>query len=224
MNRYIIASQHLIIETQNVNLCQRLAETELVSMSNDQKTQVVYEEVYVGKEQAQISAPSKSTIEDIILMAKSIQKEVKDSKIPIQDVNGRNMLFNKLKTKYKNFYDSLPIVFNWMIQLDEFNPKALRLFMKRNPSLYWKTQDGWIDAYAGYLTDVFRFKHNHIDESRVKAYREMVFKSLKKDADDFHEKYNEVKTEVDKEEASLDKERREKLKIALLKKKLDSSV
>ena len=113
-------------------------------------------------------------------MAKTIQKEVKDSKIPIQDGPGREMLFGKLKIKYKNFYDSLPIVFKWMVELDEFNAKALRLYMKRNPSLYWKTQDGWIDATAGYLTDVFRFKHNHMDESRVKAYREKVFNLLKK--------------------------------------------
>lgn len=182
---------------------------------NKESEYVIHEDVKIGDSNLKMGSTSQKTIADIVKEGKNIFKKVKAAGVSVCDEIGKNNLFNKLKTEHKEFMQALPIPFKWMVLLDEFSSKVLRNFLKCNPQLFWKTEEDWMNAMAGYITDLFREKNPHMDESRIKAYRQNIFDSFKKDSKDFKEKYEISKKEVEDLEKEVQQTRKNRLKRLL---------
>ena len=177
---------------------------------------VIREEVNVGEENLKMGSSAYKNINDIVAEGKAIFTKVKAANVNICDGIGKDALYSRLSKEHKDFLKALPIPFQRMVYLDEFSPKVLKRFLKCNKQLFWKTEDLWLNAMAGYITDLFREKHPHANETNVGSYRQSVYKSLKKDSDDFKENYDDVKKEVELLEKQKEIDARNKLK-ALLK-------
>jgi hypothetical protein len=176
---------------------------------------VIHEEVRVNEENMKVDAASHKTITDIVKEGKEIFKKVKKAKVDILDSHGKDALYSKLSKEHKDFVKALPIPFQRLVYLDEFSPKVLHRFLKCNKQLFWKNEEAWLNSMAGYIVDLFKEKNPHASETNVSVYRQSVFKSLKKDSDDFKEKYEDVKKEVENLEQQRKIDAQNKLKLLL---------
>lgn len=165
---------------------------------------VIHEDVKVGEQNLKMSSETHKSPDDIIKEAKDIYSKVLAAGLPIQDAAGKDALFAKLTGEHRDFVKALPIPFQRMVYLDEFSPKVLRRFLKANKQLFWKTEEDWLNAMAGYIVDLFKERNKHASETNVRMYRQSVYKSLKQDSDAFKENYEAAKKEVDE----LEKQRR----------------
>ena len=178
---------------------------------------VVHEEVNVNEENIKVGSTSNKSINDIVQEGKAIAKKVKSAGVNILDSVGKEALYAKLSKEHKDFVKALPIPFQRLVYLDEFSPKVLRRFLKCNKQLFWKNEDAWLNSMAGYIVDLFKEKNPHASESNVSRYRQTVYNSLKKDSDDFKEKYEDVKKEVEALENQRQIDAKNKLKELLRK-------
>lgn len=176
---------------------------------------VVHEDVRIPEQNMKIDSTSNRTITDIVTEGKAIFKKVKAAGVNICDEPGKNALYSKLVREHRDFAKALPWPFKIMIHLDEFSPKVLKKFLTCNKQLFWKTEDAWLNAMAGYSVDLFREKCPHASETNVNAYRQTVYNSLKKDSDDFKERYEDVKKEVEDLEKQVRIDAQNKLKARL---------
>jgi hypothetical protein len=176
---------------------------------------VIHEDVHIGEENLKIKSTTHRKIDDIIKEAKIIFTKVKEANINICDAVGKNALASRLSKEHKDFAKTLPIPFQRMVHMDEFNSTVLKRFLKCNKQLFWKTEDDWMNAMAGYIVDLFRSKNPHANEVHVKKYRQTVYESLKKDSKDFKDNYDNAKKEVEMLEKQRDDAARNQLKLLL---------
>ena len=184
---------------------------------------VVHETVDVKESNAKFHSSSEKKISDIVAEAKVILKKTKAAKLSIDDDTGRSALFTKLTAEHRDFANTLPIPFKWIVMLEEFSAKVLETFLKSNPTLYWKTKDDWLWAYSKYLAELFRVKTPHTPENIVTEYKKEVYTMLKKEVDEFDKLAKETQEEVEKMEMVQNEERKKKLQAALLKRKLQKA-
>lgn len=182
---------------------------------NKDSAYVIKEDVRVEQQNMKVDSTSHKTIVDIVSEGKLIFKKVREAGINVCDEVGKNALYARLAREHKDFAKALPWPFKIMIHLDEFSPKVLKKFLKCNKQLFWKTEDAWLNAMAGYSVDLFREKCPHASETNVNNYRQTIYNSLKKDSDDFKERYEDVKKEVEELEKQVRVDAQNKLKERL---------
>lgn len=162
-----------------------------------------------------VESQKKVTIDDLIAEAAIIWSVVRSQKVPATEEESLTLadqLMTKIRREHPEFCESYPIVNRYMCQMRQYCPKAFRAWLgwiQNNP---WKTEEGYLDAQAEYVTRLFKSTNRRANASQVASVRKNIRNLLQCEHDTF-KKYNEDFTkEVSDREAKLAERTKNELK------------
>ncbi len=156
-----------------------------------------------------------ASVEQVIEDAEKLYKEYQDEKIDIRDDDRAKDALKRYAEKYHNFAYSYPIVFRYMIELNQYNSRALKsylLYIQKHP---WKNRNEFIESGADYHYALMRLAHPEKSIKYLKEQREEIRKSLHSDAMVLENEEQNRKKIAEEEEAELTKKLRESIKANL---------
>jgi len=159
-------------------------------------TQVIHTETYIENDDVRVG--SSGTLSEIINMADAIYKDCKDAKVfPLEharyDKDKMDDLYDVLKEKYKDFRESFPVPFRWIVHLRKYDTRAFRRWMekvqKRPGGAQWSSREEFIEWQVDYLVTLERQlminKHVHWKADKMNEYKQQCRKMLKEEEEKF---------------------------------------
>jgi hypothetical protein len=154
--------------------------------------------------------------EDIIAIGKQIWSRVCASGVGAKDDAGNDKLLTRLQNEFKDFNASFPIVMRWMVQMRQFNDKALHKYLLKHGTANLDTREAFLDLQAEYLVLLYREEHPRADRSFINQYRASLVAQLRKEDKEFMDMNATVEAELKDQQAKIDRERREEIYVQLL--------
>jgi hypothetical protein len=184
-----------------------------------------FETVDVGPEC--ISTPAQGTPADIIEIAKTIFKFVRDKRDscgPTEE--GRQKLFELAQKEFPDFCHTFFIAVRWMVEFDRFHPRALEKYLTKYQAqlrMNFKTEDDMLEAQVYYLISLYKEQNPRWDKHKVNQYRQELTIALKSETSKFNQAKKEVEEEIEQRKQSVTAQQRTDLYQFLLQQKLDGS-
>jgi hypothetical protein len=174
-----------------------------------------------GEVQVSASVHSdRATPEQIVTLAKKIWRAVKDSKVAENDDKGNDALLEKLQAEHTDFNQSFPLVLRWMVQVRQFNAKALEKYLLKHATAKLDTREEFLQLQAEYLVLLYRETHAHPDEGYVRRYRESLVTQLLEEDKAFLELQKQAEADLAAQAQIIDADRRKKLYEYILAQKV----
>jgi hypothetical protein len=149
------------------------------------------------------------SIEYVVNEANKIYKDMKKSKITFGDMEAAAQLMREMQQKYSDFCMSYPIVNRYICQMQEYDTKTFRLWLKKIQRTPWKTESEYLDAQADYVVMLFRCKKPRAPMTEVSTLRQNIRIMLQRE----HEQFTKCAKDI-QEEVNIESEQYHKQNIA----------
>ena len=189
-------------------------------MSTNQQQNITYGDISVKN--YKVHATSEKSLTEILNLADQIWTEIKNLGIRDKDDQETDRYLTRLRAKHSDFARAFPIPFRWMVQTQEYSPKAFELFLTSQVKTLYKDRKAFLAAQGEYLVLLYKQRNPKAGGKKIADYRRSVVLSLEKDDKSFSEANEKAKEEVKKLDEAVDKERRERLFEYLTKLKQQS--
>lgn len=161
--------------------------------------------------QASVTSAQRATPEELVALAAKIWGEVRNSGVLPNEEKENEALLARLQTEYKDFATSFPLVLRWMVQLRQFNKKALLAYLQKHATTRMNTREDFLRLQAEYVVLLHRHTHAHPDEAYVRRLRESLVDQLLREDKKFAEMQKQAEEETRRAEGLVDADRRERL-------------
>lgn len=115
------------------------------------------------------------------------------------------------KTKFKDFYDSFPIVCRYMLCMGQFNDKAFHRFLKKCEAMQphktpnkkrkeGEAEDEWVKRQADYVRYLWEsYQKSHFNISDAQNVWQHAYKTLKKEFKDFKDMHADIEKKLEED-------------------------
>ena len=162
----------------------------------------------------------RATPAEIVAIANQIWKRVLEANLREDDTAGSDSLLGELQGEFKDFNASFPLVLRWMVQMRKYRAKAFEKYLLKHASAKLDTREAFLELQAEYLVLLYREEHPHPDENFVRRYRESVVQHLLDEDKTFMALQKQVEEDMEKIEAAVDQDRRQRLYEFILAQKV----
>ena len=166
------------------------------------------------------SHSKQATPEELVALANTIWKLVRESGIPASDEKRNDALLATLQNEQKDFNTSFPLVLRWMVQMRSYDARAFRKYLDKHSGADLSSREAFLELQADYLVLLYRETHGHVDEKFLTNYRRSIIDSLLAEDREFLRMREEVEAEMKVKEAAADQERRQALYEYLMRQKV----
>lgn len=152
-----------------------------------------------------ITSEKDLTIDDIVNEATQMWKITKSRKLKSGDLEAADALMNEFRKTNPEFCKSYPIVLRYMVQMQEFEPKALNLYLRKIKEHPWKDEKGYLDSQADYVVLLYKATHSRWNKTQVSKIWNGVRNMLQRETEIFKQYLEEYDREVSAQEEMLKK-------------------
>lgn len=169
-----------------------------------------------------ITNETEVSAEDIIQVANNIWKSIRERKIDISNEEETSRLLDTMRTEYKEFSMSYPIVLRYMCQFGSYSSKAFSLYLSKIKTHPWKSHPEYLDSQADYVCLLYKAKNPKWNRREVDNLRVRVRALLQDEHDTFMKKFEEVKAQLEAAEKIYEERRKEDIRFLAEKDKLST--
>jgi len=171
------------------------------------------------------SATEDIKVETLTKIAKSIWKKIIEYNLKTKITSETEIdLLGQLQIEYNDFFLSFPLILRWMVQMRQFKVKIFEAYIRKFINTEIASKIDFLKLQGEYIIMLYKSLNPSLKASEIEKYEEDIINLLIAEDDSFKEIEEEAKQEIKKEEARLNKERREALYNSILKKKLAASI
>ncbi len=152
---------------------------------------------------AHFTSEKEVTIDQLVDEANVIWKYARARKLQFNDTEGASRLISDVQRLHPQFCQSYPLVNRYICEMQEYNPKAFRLWLMKIKERPWKSEAEYLDAQADYVAVLFRIKHPRATKTQINNLRINIRTVLQEEHDKFKYYTNEFDKEVTAEDSIL---------------------
>jgi hypothetical protein len=169
---------------------------------------------------AHITSEKEVTIDDLLAEASTIWKKCRARGLVFSDnkefLDSTEVLMNDMRKEHSEFCKSYPIVLRYMAQMQEYAPKAFKLYLMKIKEHPWKSEDEYLQSQADYVVLLFRAtskkRGTRCNQTQLSALRKNVYQMLKNESDIFKASAKAIEKEVDNDEKAAQQRKEGNLK------------
>lgn len=145
------------------------------------------------------------TINDVVNEASALWRITRSRKLKLGDLEAADALMNELRKTNPQLCKSYPIVLRYMVQMQEFEPKALHRYLRKIQAKPWKTESEYLDSQADYVVILYQTTHPRWNKTQCSKLWQGVRNMLQHETDLFKQYVDEFDREVSAQEEMFKK-------------------
>ncbi len=164
---------------------------------NTQHTTTMSREYTTGDVDLKIKVESEKevTIDELVQEANEIWKYARSKKLTLGDHEASGKLMSDVQRKHRQFCQAYPIVNRYICEMQQYSPKAFRLWLMKIKDHPWRSEDEYLEAQTDYIVMLFKVLNPRANRAHVSQLRANISAILRVE----HEKFKYYTQEFDKE-------------------------
>ena len=130
-----------------------------------------------------------ASIESLLAMAIEIYHITVKSEIPIERHEECEELLLRIKSRYKDFALSFPLILKWIVLTRQFHPEAFRKYLVMYSSINIKTREEFLMIQVEYLVYLYKELRPELTESFCHNMRKNMLAAVMEEDKQFVEQH-----------------------------------